>query len=645
LQGALGNRASEQFIQAQLRISTPGDSYEQEADRVADEVLRSPVASVREPVGISRVSTSARVQRACSPGENETSAPDADSVEGHNDDLQLWAKRSNAGGESATGSIASDVASFNGRGEPLADSVRAFFEPRFGHDFGEVRVHTGARAAESVRSIGALAYTAGRDIVFGDQQYSPETPAGRKLLAHELAHTVQQGADTRISRQCEAALAAIPTPAGDSVLNGSAFLDMGRVAVSSDITAGPLVGNFRVRLHVPRELQRAVAPDFLGLREATISGAISLSAGGGGTRPPIGTSGNELCVFVTFHREPGQTGTTQSWFADLRILTGGHLDAPLQIGLGTPTVATGPSPLGAGSARIRLRLTNDLTASVGPLTLNTLDDVKTIWTNLQSQVSERLALEIGNIQIPISMRAGAALTVPVPFGGGESSVAGVIPVNVSGDIEVTTQTTESGDRFTIRLAGGGRGTALGGAVSVELSGTGHLRTPLPPTIRLADLSADYLNGLIAESEGGGDLRGRIRAFGVPGSLNADFRIQGRRMIGDATFLSPLLVGGGAFQYHLDQGLSADLGFLGLTQLAIAPAQERLPWESIRESGLQPYDLGTSVTGLGVTGVHMTPDLTHMLSIGAGPQFITTPENKTEVGTYGGITYTLTFPGL
>ena len=66
-------------------------------------------------------------------------------------------------------------------------------EPRLGHDFSQVRVHTDRRAAESARAVNALAYTVGRDVVFGEGQYSPRTHSGQKLLAHELTHTIQQG--------------------------------------------------------------------------------------------------------------------------------------------------------------------------------------------------------------------------------------------------------------------------------------------------------------------------------------------------------------------------------------------------------------------------------------------------------------------
>jgi hypothetical protein len=77
-------------------------------------------------------------------------------------------------------------------GQPLGASTRKFFEPRFGHDFSHVRVHTDARAADSARSVNAQAYTVGDELVFGDGQYAPDTNAGRRLLAHELTHVLQQ---------------------------------------------------------------------------------------------------------------------------------------------------------------------------------------------------------------------------------------------------------------------------------------------------------------------------------------------------------------------------------------------------------------------------------------------------------------------
>src|SRR5205823_1492835 len=80
----------------------------------------------------------------------------------------------------------------SGGGQPLDTSTRAFMEPRFGHDFSKVRVHTDARAAESAGAVDALAYTVGWDVVFAETLGSLQAGQGRRLLAHELTHVLQQ---------------------------------------------------------------------------------------------------------------------------------------------------------------------------------------------------------------------------------------------------------------------------------------------------------------------------------------------------------------------------------------------------------------------------------------------------------------------
>jgi peptidoglycan hydrolase-like protein with peptidoglycan-binding domain len=89
----------------------------------------------------------------------------------------------------------------SGGGQPLDATTRAFMEPRFGHDFSQVRVHTDARAAESARAVSALAYTVGKNVVFGAGHYAPETSVGQRLLAHELTHVVQQQKASNASLQ------------------------------------------------------------------------------------------------------------------------------------------------------------------------------------------------------------------------------------------------------------------------------------------------------------------------------------------------------------------------------------------------------------------------------------------------------------
>lgn len=74
----------------------------------------------------------------------------------------------------------------------MPNSVRAFFEPRFGYDFSQIRIHRNSELAETARQLEARAFTRGKDIVFAEGEYAPETPRGKVLLAHELIHTVQQ---------------------------------------------------------------------------------------------------------------------------------------------------------------------------------------------------------------------------------------------------------------------------------------------------------------------------------------------------------------------------------------------------------------------------------------------------------------------
>jgi hypothetical protein len=160
-------------VQPKLTIGAVDDPQEAEADRVADRVMRMP-----DP-DISLTSAPQQISRKCAACEEE-------------DKQKLQMKPASAPGLQ-TGEappIVHEV--LRSPGQPLDASSRAFFEPRFGRDFSDVRVHIDAKAAESAREVNALAYTVGRDIVLGLGQYSPGTTVGRRLLAHEMAHVRQQ---------------------------------------------------------------------------------------------------------------------------------------------------------------------------------------------------------------------------------------------------------------------------------------------------------------------------------------------------------------------------------------------------------------------------------------------------------------------
>lgn len=100
------------------------------------------------------------------------------------------------------GAVNGYVAALPGKGAPLPAPTRQFFEARMGHDFSRVRVHTGEEAAQSARALQAKAYTTGQQIVFGKGQYDTTSGEGKRLLAHELVHVVQQ--DDRVQRKKEA---------------------------------------------------------------------------------------------------------------------------------------------------------------------------------------------------------------------------------------------------------------------------------------------------------------------------------------------------------------------------------------------------------------------------------------------------------
>lgn len=231
LQRTVGNRAVQRLfrsgvIQAKLRIGQPTDIYEQEADRVVDKVMRMPNPLVQRqkdeeeeeliqtkpiagqitplvqrqveeekeeeaPIQTKSLSTEQPiVQRQVEPKEEE-----------EEEFIQTKAHKDQT--PETTPTLTSQIQSLKGGGHPLPDSTRAYFEPRFGADFSRVRIHNNSKAAETAKSVNARVFTTEGDIIFGAGQYSPNTSTGKRLLAHELTHVVQQKSldISRIKRQ------------------------------------------------------------------------------------------------------------------------------------------------------------------------------------------------------------------------------------------------------------------------------------------------------------------------------------------------------------------------------------------------------------------------------------------------------------
>jgi len=163
-----------------LEMGRPDDTFEQEAERVASEVTAD----------LGKVSG-----RGSRPRIEALKAEETGGANARSDDVD---------------------GSLRATGNHLEPKVRLQMEQRFERDFSAVRVHTGSAAARSARDMSASAYTVGNNIVFGSGQYAPEGSRGRRLIAHELTHVVQQSQARRVQR----------TPEGSSPPKGSGAFDI-----------------------------------------------------------------------------------------------------------------------------------------------------------------------------------------------------------------------------------------------------------------------------------------------------------------------------------------------------------------------------------------------------------------------------------
>jgi hypothetical protein len=159
------------FVQTKLNVGSPNDRYEVEADAVADQVMRMPEPAV--------------VQRKCSLCEEKEKLQ-------RKPEFPFIQKKESQGGVPVSDQIGQNIAAAKGNGDPLPVGTRSFMESRFGNDFSNVRIHAGENAVQMSRELHAQAFTVGSDVFFNQNKFSPESDSGKRLLAHELTHTVQQ---------------------------------------------------------------------------------------------------------------------------------------------------------------------------------------------------------------------------------------------------------------------------------------------------------------------------------------------------------------------------------------------------------------------------------------------------------------------
>ena len=195
LQKKIGNQAVQRLlqsrqIQAKLTVGAANDKYEQEADRVADQIMRTP-----EPVATDQASNNPSnqtpvIQRLCTKCGDELQGQFLGAMEQKNSKLLQGKEMSGQTPEVSSG-LEGSINSLRGAGRPLSPSDRSFYEPRFGQDFSQVRIHNDSLSNQAAQSINARAFTIGRNIAFAAGEYSPDLASSR-LMAHELTHVVQQ---------------------------------------------------------------------------------------------------------------------------------------------------------------------------------------------------------------------------------------------------------------------------------------------------------------------------------------------------------------------------------------------------------------------------------------------------------------------
>mgnify|MGYP000851053013 FL=1 len=177
-------------VQPKLTVGAAHDPHEQQADAMAERVMRMAAPAKESP--FFRPANTAAVQRKCAHCEEEE---------------KIQRKEAVGSSAQAAPAVVHEVLN-SGGGKPLEAATRSFMEPRFNSDFGQVRIHDDTQAARSAEAIQAHAYTSGNHVVFNSGQYNPASDPGKKLLAHELTHVLQQNA--AISRKPKAGLVEEP---------------------------------------------------------------------------------------------------------------------------------------------------------------------------------------------------------------------------------------------------------------------------------------------------------------------------------------------------------------------------------------------------------------------------------------------------
>ena len=182
-------------VQTKYTIGEPGDALEKEADQVAESVTNSEPSPFFNPVNSSLVQRRPEITIQEKPSNNSVTATPLD---GKEKEKKLLPKSDHNINRSPDEETDQKIGNSLGNGNPMDRSTRAFMENGFGANFSGVKIHNDDTAADLSNRLGAHAFTTGNDIYFNSGKYNPQTLGGRNLLAHELTHTIQQGASSKV---------------------------------------------------------------------------------------------------------------------------------------------------------------------------------------------------------------------------------------------------------------------------------------------------------------------------------------------------------------------------------------------------------------------------------------------------------------
>ena len=396
-------------LQTKLKVNEPRDVYEQEADRIASQVL---------------------------------AAPTHPAVSGAPPRIQRFTGQSSASAGMAPASVDRVLAS---SGRPLEPALRQDMEKRFGHDFSRVRVHFGAAPEKSAQEVNANAYTAGHNIVFASGQYAPGSSEGRRLIAHELAHVVQQGGGSR--KPGEARLSLSASPVGYVQRDPPQIPEFSK---STEDQIDALMEEHRTLSRVNAE--RAVQGP---------PGAVPQASGKGGTRVTGTGSGNQPKVADIEFRKPSARGSSVVLRREVKTWEGnqgkfneavGDSLAKLKAGGGGELLVQVPE--GTDGRAVVQRFKGSVISSpqggqkfgrYRSIKITIVDPSGTVLLDEPLEFPPSKIPPAGGVQSGAVTTAGGSKTVPAPSpkttgrtqsGGGDGTLAPVKPLaqTVSGEV-------------------------------------------------------------------------------------------------------------------------------------------------------------------------------------------------------------------